>query len=342
MGIALISSPANALAAMNGDRASTGASSAEGETNVFASLFAEQLDGLNALFAAGTPGILSKESKEKLLPGEEEMPLDPGQILAAFLPLTPTTSAPATPAREGGDSPLTAQNSALPAALATAVPEEESPALATSDAPAQGPTLLAEPEQAEANAISSGKSLPADFAASRTDPQPPATFGQHLASAQAVSTQAAGTASSSTHLSTPIHDAKWAPDFGNKLVWMAKNELQSAQLTLNPPQLGPLQINLNLSGDQASALFVSPHAEVRQAIQDAMPQLREMLAGAGIDLGQANVGSQWQAKQEQSSGFSSGRPASGTATSAGDTSPEAARGTIPPAASGRGLVDLFA
>jgi flagellar hook-length control protein FliK len=64
---------------------------------------------------------------------------------------------------------------------------------------------------------------------------------------------------------------------------------QSASLTLNPPDLGPLQVVLTLSQTQASADFSSAQPEVRQALQDALPRLREMLADAGISLGQANV-----------------------------------------------------
>lgn len=89
---------------------------------------------------------------------------------------------------------------------------------------------------------------------------------------------------------TPLHEQKaWASDFGQKIVWMAGNDKQSAQLTLNPPQMGPIEISLNINRDSATALFVSANPEVREAIESALPRLREMLASAGIELGQANV-----------------------------------------------------
>src|SRR5574343_750821 len=92
--------------------------------------------------------------------------------------------------------------------------------------------------------------------------------------------------------SIPAHlsASNWPEQFGEKIVWMAKQDLQVAQININPPQLGPVQITLNLSGDQATAVFASPHIEVRQAIESSIPQLREMLASAGINLGDANVG----------------------------------------------------
>lgn len=87
-----------------------------------------------------------------------------------------------------------------------------------------------------------------------------------------------------------LNESAWPKQFGEKVVWMARADQQSAQININPPQLGPVQITLNLNGDQASLAFASPHAEVRQAIESALPQLKEMLASAGINLGQSNVG----------------------------------------------------
>jgi hypothetical protein len=74
-----------------------------------------------------------------------------------------------------------------------------------------------------------------------------------------------------TRISTPLHAEAWPQQFGEKVVWMAKNDQQTAQININPPQLGPVQITLSLSGDQATAVFASPHAEVRQAIESSLP-----------------------------------------------------------------------
>jgi flagellar hook-length control protein FliK len=81
----------------------------------------------------------------------------------------------------------------------------------------------------------------------------------------------------------------WDQGLGDKLVWMAGHGQQVAELHLNPPDLGPLKITLTLNNDQASAQFVSEHALVRDAIETAMPRLREMLADSGITLGDTSV-----------------------------------------------------
>ena len=99
-------------------------------------------------------------------------------------------------------------------------------------------------------------------------------------------------------LPTPVRDQNWASDFGQKIVWLASNDKQSAQLTLNPPQMGPIEISLNVDKGNASVSFASANAEVRDAIETALPRLREMFASAGIELGQTNVGAESFSQQQ--------------------------------------------
>lgn len=83
----------------------------------------------------------------------------------------------------------------------------------------------------------------------------------------------------------------WDQALGQKIVWMVAGAQQSATLTLHPPDLGPLQIILNVSNDQADATFISTQPEVRHALEAALPKLREMMNEAGIQLGDATVSS---------------------------------------------------
>jgi len=148
-------------------------------------------------------------------------------------------------------------------------------------------------------------------------------------------------------ISTPIHESQWASNLGEKIVWLARNDQQTAQISINPPQLGPMQISLSMSGDQATAMFASPHPEVRQAIEDAMPRLREMLSSAGISLGDANVGTQLpqqnrdNAPQFANTPSNGGRIADENAILGKDSQMGSTSGTLP-ILRGRGLVDLFA
>jgi flagellar hook-length control protein FliK len=100
-------------------------------------------------------------------------------------------------------------------------------------------------------------------------------------------------------LNVPVGQRGWDQGLGDRMVWMAGQGHQVAELHLNPPDLGPMTIALTLDNDQASARFTSPHAAVRDAIETAMPRLREMLADSGITLGNASVGADNLRQQPQ-------------------------------------------
>ncbi len=93
-------------------------------------------------------------------------------------------------------------------------------------------------------------------------------------------------------VNAPVGQDAWADDFNQSITWLASQHEQSAQLHLNPPNLGPLDVVLNVSDGQATAFFTSPHAAVRDAVEQALPRLREMLADNGITLGNAMVSDQ--------------------------------------------------
>lgn len=90
-------------------------------------------------------------------------------------------------------------------------------------------------------------------------------------------------------LSPQVGTSAWDHALGEKIVWMVGGAEQTASLSLNPPDLGPLQIVLNVTNNQANATFIAAQPEVRLAIEAAMPKLHEMLNNAGIQLGQTNV-----------------------------------------------------
>ncbi len=96
----------------------------------------------------------------------------------------------------------------------------------------------------------------------------------------------------SASVQTRVGERAWDQAVGEKLVWMVNQKHQVAQLHLNPPELGPLKISISLDQNQASAQFFSAHASVREALETAMPRLREMLADSGITLGNASVGTE--------------------------------------------------
>ena len=142
-------------------------------------------------------------------------------------------------------------------------------------------------------------------------------------------------------LDTPLAMAGWSTELGQKVVWMVGEKQHVAELRINPPELGPLDIKLPIDDQQTTAVFTSPHASVRDALESALPRLREVLAESGIMLGNASVTAD---TPRDGSAFSP--PPARTPAAAGSESAEAAAARLAPhissAARGRGLVDLFA
>ena len=99
-----------------------------------------------------------------------------------------------------------------------------------------------------------------------------------------------------------VNQPKWGEEFAQKIVWLTTQQHQVVEIHLNPVHLGPVEVILNITQDQATAQFLSPHVEVLGAIEEALPRLREMMAENGIQLGNVMVGSdssQQENKQQQ-------------------------------------------
>ena len=162
-----------------------------------------------------------------------------------------------------------------------------------------------------------------------------------LASLTQIGTAPTGTsqnAPAQAIINTPVtHDA-WGGEFNQKITWLATQHEQSAELHLNQPHLGPLDVVLKVSGDQATAMFTSPHAAVRDAVEQALPKLREMLADNGIMLGNATVNDQSSKEQPKGDGGLFGRV--GGVTSPGGSIQTG--GSAAPIRRHHGMVDTFA
>lgn len=81
----------------------------------------------------------------------------------------------------------------------------------------------------------------------------------------------------------------WDMAISQKVVWMVGAAEQSATLTLNPPELGPLQVVISVNNEKADTTFISENPDVRKALEDGIPALRDLMSEAGVQLGQANV-----------------------------------------------------
>ncbi|MFM5425895.1 flagellar hook-length control protein FliK [Aeromonas veronii] len=81
---------------------------------------------------------------------------------------------------------------------------------------------------------------------------------------------------------------------------MLAEKLQQAEIQLDPLGLGKMKIQIQMGSDsQANVHFVVQHGQTREMLEQAMPRLRDMLAGQGIQLGQTQVQQQSQQQQQQ-------------------------------------------
>lgn len=110
------------------------------------------------------------------------------------------------------------------------------------------------------------------------------------------------------HLPGPrqaIGDPQWSRALGERLAVVVRGEHQVARMSLNPAHLGPIDIHLRLQDDHAQLWLTAQHPQARDALEAAIPRLREMFAQQGIDLSQQGASGQ---QREQSADAGPERP----------------------------------
>ncbi|MDX1914566.1 MAG: flagellar hook-length control protein FliK [Methylophilus sp.] len=92
--------------------------------------------------------------------------------------------------------------------------------------------------------------------------------------------------------------AEWNQAVNQRVVWMVGAGEQTATLTLNPPDLGPLQVVIQVDNNQVDTTFISDNPAVRQALQDGMVMLRDKMQESGMQLVNTNVSSNEQSQRD--------------------------------------------
>ena len=145
-------------------------------------------------------------------------------------------------------------------------------------------------------------------------------------------------------IDVPVKDQAWGDRIGERVLLMASSRLQSAEIRLTPAELGPLRVQIAVDDGAANVTFLAQHAVTRDAIEQALPRLRELLAENGLTLNEANVGGHSEQGVHEGNPDNSDDPASlakGRTDSAGDA--DAADNAAAPGLPNRpdGLVDTF-
>lgn len=83
-----------------------------------------------------------------------------------------------------------------------------------------------------------------------------------------------------------------------RLQMMMSKNLKHVDIRLDPPELGRLQIRMNMNGDHTTVHFTVANHQARDVIEQSMPRLREMLAQQGVQLGETSVQQQSAGQQQ--------------------------------------------
>ncbi len=312
--------------------------------------------------------------------GTDPVPDDLAALLPVFLGITPPgglDAEPSAPALADGrtqgaiESPVFLPSLSVPAGTPAAgeFPAATPPATAVSlpragiDAVAgettNSPANLAAPGEPEGLPLSAARAarpgaetvLPAAEAASvpteeAVEPRP----GTAAAPTDALLVQTHGgphtgarlsVGEARYHVASPVGSRPWEAAIGNSLVFMTGQQQSRAEIVLTPPQLGRIEISLTINAaNDASATFVSTSPAVQEALTQALPRLKEILADAGINLSQADVNSGSPDRSAGQDGGSSRRAT--TAEFGGDSAALTSVTDTGWSGTGRGLVDVFA
>ncbi|PKG66459.1 MULTISPECIES: flagellar hook-length control protein FliK [Pseudoalteromonas] len=64
---------------------------------------------------------------------------------------------------------------------------------------------------------------------------------------------------------------------------------KEAEIRLDPPEMGSMQIRIRSDAEQAHINFVVQNQQAKEALEQSMPRLREMLAQQGLELGESTI-----------------------------------------------------
>ena len=219
--------------------------------------------------------------------------------------------------------------------------------------PANGVAAVAEAAEAASTArrdVSDDVAAGTAGAAARVNDGPGLALPQAPAPAQFVpgTAGAAAPAPYAAQIAAPVGSPDFAPGLSAQLSVMVRDGLQEARLQLNPAEMGPITVQIQLDGQQAQVTMIAEQAPTRQALEQAMPMLASALREDGLTLTGGGVfeqpppGAQQDAQREQAQ-----RDAAASRRATAQTGSDAELRAAAPvhagrAGSPRGVLDLYA
>ncbi len=231
---------------------------------------------------APVPNALAQSVAQGLTPAH----LAAQQTGTAALPMNPTA---ATPIDIAALAPQTVAANPMLNPAATVNPE-----LAASSAmlAALGGRVLAGSDERRAVSESGQEGLAQQIAAAA---------GQGTAQNQALN-RAESQLVQTNATPVPLNKEMAADQLAERVQMMMSKNLKNIDIRLDPPELGRMHIRMNMQGDGATVHFTVANQHAREALEQAMPRLREMLAQQGVQLGDTSVQQQSAGQQQRYTG----------------------------------------
>ena len=196
--------------------------------------------------------------------------------------------------------------------------------------------LATDPQAGGSTTDPHGGASTATTPASTTISAPAALAAAQLIAPAHVGSPQARTDASTMALSSPVGTSAWTDELGAKVTWMAHQGIESASLQLSPEHLGPVQVSISVHAGQASVWFGAAQPDTRAALQQSLPQLRQLFASQGLNLTDSGVSREPPRGHGRQQSTGAAAPvAAVTAISAGGA---ASRVSV----AGLGLVDTYA
>jgi len=82
-------------------------------------------------------------------------------------------------------------------------------------------------------------------------------------------------------LSARLPASQWGDALGEKVAFLINHKLNKAEIRIDPPHLGKLDIQIQVKDDAATVVIHTQHAQTRDMIESASVRLREFLQEAG-------------------------------------------------------------
>ena len=140
-----------------------------------------------------------------------------------------------------------------------------------------------------------------------------------------------------------LQQGGWSEAVVDRVMWMSSQNLKSAEIQLDPAELGRMEVRIEMTKDQTQVTFLSAHAGVRDQLEGQMQRLRDMFAQQGMSM-DVNVSDQSQARGRQGQGQDGdgSRSRSGSSGAGEDVVSGAMEISTDRSSGDRGLVDYYA